>query len=170
MYHDKAIDLIGWEMVGNREDDQSATMLLRYRMLDGFQKPSNKTNVVLAAYVTAHARLRLYTFLEKLQDRVLYFDTDSVFYTSKPGQENLPIGDFLGDLTDELEGYGEGSYVTEFISAGPKNYCYKVFSTRDKKIYQVIKVNGHPLDFTAMKPSHSSTMKKMVKAFVESGP
>ncbi|MCP3664717.1 MAG: hypothetical protein GY696_19865 [Gammaproteobacteria bacterium] len=44
-------------------------------MMDGFLKPSANTNVVLAAYVTAHARLRLYTYLEKLQDRVLYFDT-----------------------------------------------------------------------------------------------
>ncbi len=75
MYHDDSIDLMGWEMVGDRENDQSATMLVRYRMMDGFLKPAANTNVVLAAYVTAHARLRLYSYLEKLQDRVLYFDT-----------------------------------------------------------------------------------------------
>ncbi|MCP3666870.1 MAG: hypothetical protein GY696_30985 [Gammaproteobacteria bacterium] len=75
MYHDDSTDLMGWEMVGDWENDQSATMLVRYRMMDGFLKPSANTNVVLAAYVTSHVRLRLYSYLEKLQDRVLYFDT-----------------------------------------------------------------------------------------------
>jgi len=97
-----------------------------------------------------------------------HFVSDSVFYTSLPGQKNLPTGDYLGDLTDELEEYGTGSYVTEFISAGPKNYSYKVYSTNDKKIHQVIKVKGHPLDFTAMKHINAGTMKRMVKAFVKS--
>ncbi|MCP3666869.1 MAG: hypothetical protein GY696_30980, partial [Gammaproteobacteria bacterium] len=92
-----------------------------------------------------------------------------MFYTSRPGEENLPTGDFLGDLTDELEVYGEGSYVTEFISAGPKNYSYKVYSTKEKKIVQEIKVKGHPLDYTAMKHINARTMKRMVRAFVKSG-
>ncbi len=92
-----------------------------------------------------------------------------MFYTSKPGEENLPTGDYLGDLTDELSAYGEGSYVVEFVSAGPKNYSYKVFSPRDNKIHQEIKVKGHPLDFTSIKHINARTMKNMVKAFVKSG-
>ena len=169
LYHDPTVELIWWDMISNGEDDESATMLLTYKMKDGFAQPQTNTNVVLAAYVTAHARLRLYRFLEELQDRVLYFDTDSVFYTSKPGEKNLPIGDYLGDLTDELAEYGEGSYIVEFISAGPKNYSYKVYGTDDQKIHQVIKVKGHPLDYTAMKHINAKTMKIMVKAFVKSG-
>jgi hypothetical protein len=169
MYHDEQITLLGWEMVSAAEEDQSATMLLRYKMCEEFAQPLKSTNVVIAAFVTAYARLRLYEVLETLQDRVLYFDTDSVIYTSKPGQKNLPIGDYLGDLTDELTEYGEGSYITEFISAGPKNYSYKVLSTHDQKIHQVVKVKGHPLDFAAMKYINAKTMKRMVKAFVKSG-
>jgi len=53
---------------------------------------------------------------------VLYFDTHSVIYTSKPGQPNISLGDFLGDMTNELD---NGDFVTEFTSAGPKNYGYK---------------------------------------------
>jgi len=38
--------------------------------------PANaKTNSVLAAFTTAHARLKLYSILEALNERVLYFDT-----------------------------------------------------------------------------------------------
>ncbi len=92
-----------------------------------------------------------------------------MFYTSKPGEQNLATGDYLGDLTDELLEYGEGSYVTEFISAGPKNYSYKIYSTKDQKIHQAIKVKGHPLDFTSMKHINAKRMKRMVKAFVRSG-
>ncbi|MCP3664718.1 MAG: hypothetical protein GY696_19870, partial [Gammaproteobacteria bacterium] len=92
-----------------------------------------------------------------------------MFYISRPGEENLPTGDFLGDLADELEVYGEGSYVTEFISARPKNYSCKVYSTKEKKIIQEIKVKGHPLDYTAMKHINARTMKRMVRAFVKSG-
>jgi len=41
--------------------------------------PSNaKTNVVLAAFTTAHARLKLYSILEQLERRVLYFDTGKI--------------------------------------------------------------------------------------------
>jgi hypothetical protein len=169
MFHDETIKMYNWEMVATGDDDEDATMLLRYKKKDEFAQPLANTNVVLAAYVTAHARLRLYKFLEELQDRVLYFDTDSVFYISQPGDKNLPTGDYLGDLTDELAEYGEGSFVTEFVSAGPKNYSYKVYSTRDKKIHQVIKVKGHPLDFTAMKHINAKRMKQMVMAYVKSG-
>jgi hypothetical protein len=170
MYHDSQITILDWDMISDGDDDeQSATMLIQFKMADGFSKPLKNVNVVLAAFVTAHARLRLYKLLEELQDRVLYFDTDSVFYTSKPGQKNLPVGDYLGDLTDELAEYGEGSYITEFVSAGPKNYSYKVFSTKDQKIHQVIKVKGHPLNYTALKHVIAQTMKRMVKAFVKSG-
>ena len=38
--------------------------------------PANaKTNTVLAAFTTAHARLKLYSILEALNERVLYYDT-----------------------------------------------------------------------------------------------
>lgn len=39
-------------------------------------------NVCIAAYVTAQARLKLYSYLEVLDRRVLYYDTDSIVFTS----------------------------------------------------------------------------------------
>ncbi len=81
LYNDESVTLLGWDMVTQDDDDQSATMLLRYKMADDFAQPLKNTNVILAAFVTAHARLRLYSYLEKLQDRVLYFDTGkTIFY------------------------------------------------------------------------------------------
>ncbi|XP_065203901.1 uncharacterized protein LOC135833993 [Planococcus citri] len=73
-------------------------------------------NPVLSAHVTAEARLVLYSYLEKLQDRVLYCDTDSIIYIERPGDEQIETGPYLGQMGNELEKEGEGAYITEFIS------------------------------------------------------
>ena len=41
--------------------------------------PLKDRNVVIASFVTAYARLELFNILHKLESKVLYFDTDSVF-------------------------------------------------------------------------------------------
>ena len=46
---------------------------------------SLKTNVFIAILTTAHARLKLFEALETLQERVLYYGTDSVIYKWRPG-------------------------------------------------------------------------------------
>ena len=53
-----------------------------YTQGDDFVSTSDKTNVVIAAFTTAQARLKLYSVLERLQMRTLYFDTDSVIFVS----------------------------------------------------------------------------------------
>ena len=112
---------------------------LYYTQGDGFVSTSDKTNVVIAAFTTAHARLKLYSVLELLQRRVLYFDTDSIIYTSKPDEWNPPLGDYLGELTNELD---EDDYIITFVSGGPKNYSYQ---TKNGKT--VCKVRGFTLNY-----------------------
>ena len=60
--------------------------------------------------------------LRQLDDRVLYFDTDSVIYTSKPGDWETERGNILGDWDNQLE-QGE-SHIVSFASLGPKTYSY----------------------------------------------
>jgi len=69
--------------------------------------------------------LHLYSELEKLQERVIYFDTDSIMFTYIPGQYKPFLGNYLGQFTDEID-KNEGNYIVEFVSAGPKNYAYKL--------------------------------------------
>ena len=105
-------------------------------------KGSN-TNIFIAAFTTCLARLKLYESLEKLGDRVLYYDTDSVIYTWKPGQTEIELGDYLGDMTNELD---NGDFIVEFISAGAKNYGYQ---TKNGKV--VCKVKGFSLNVRGAK-------------------
>ena len=65
--------------------------------------------------------------LKTLQQRVLYYVTDSVIYKWRPGQVEIPLGVFLGEFTDEVE----GDPIIEFASGGAKNYGYE---TRGGKV------------------------------------
>ena len=55
-------------------------LYLSTRTKKGCYEPLNTANVVLAAYVTAQARLKLYSYLKHLGPSSLYCDTDSVLY------------------------------------------------------------------------------------------
>ena len=61
-----------------------------------------KGNIFVAGFTTAHARLHLYKAIEKLNERVLYMDTDSVVFTQQPGQWKPQLGNFLGEWTSEV--------------------------------------------------------------------
>ena len=94
---------------------------------DDFIQPHKTTNVVIAAFTTAQARLKLYEIMKPLGDRVLYTDTDSVIYKVKEGQSEPKLGSYLGDLTSETgcgdiecSGCEKEHYITEFLSGGPK--------------------------------------------------
>ena len=96
-----------------------------------------KTNIFVAALTTCHTRLKLYESLDTLQKQVLYYDTHFVVYKWRPGQPDIAIGDFLGDMTDELD----GDVITECVSGGAKNYGYQ---THGGKV--VCKVRGFTLN------------------------
>ncbi|KAK4872979.1 hypothetical protein RN001_015008 [Aquatica leii] len=114
--------------------------------------PLKTVNVALATYTTANARL----------ERVLYFDTDSIIFTQKPGEWVPATGDFLGDMTDEIECYGPGSKIVEFVSGGPKNYAFKVFSTKSKSYEYTCKVKGITLNFKNAQVVNFETLKSLV--------
>jgi G:T-mismatch repair DNA endonuclease (very short patch repair protein) len=101
-------------------------------------RPNPKSNIFIAAITTAHARLHLYQFIERLDDRVVYTDTDSVVFTHQPGQYIPPLGPFLGDLTNEVP---HGSTMVEFTTCGPKNYAYTLCNQKGE-LSQVVKVKG----------------------------
>ena len=68
--------------------------------------------------------MHLYAYLDRLGERPLYCDTDSVIFVQKGGEPPLiERGDYLGDMTSELKG---SEFISEFVSGGSKNYAYKL--------------------------------------------
>ncbi|XP_018573827.1 uncharacterized protein LOC108912895 [Anoplophora glabripennis] len=138
------------------------SLVVNWEHIDEAADMLSTVNVVIASYITTQARLKLYSYLEQLGERVLYYDTDSVIFVSKEGEFDVAVGEFLGDMTDELEEYGPGSYITEFVSGGPKTYSYKVLSTEDNQEKVVCKVKGISLTYAASQLINFSTIKGMV--------
>ncbi|XP_055356787.1 uncharacterized protein LOC129601886 [Paramacrobiotus metropolitanus] len=101
-----------WDLFGEE------VLQVMYTKEEGFIEDNPSTNVV--------------------QDRLLYFDTDSIIFLDRPDQPKPETGKFLGDLTDELK---PGQYITEFVSLGPKTYAYR---TNDDVC--IVKLKGFTLN------------------------
>jgi len=115
---------------------------------------SPNLNIFVACFTTCWARLRLYATLEQLQERVLYYDTDSVPFLEEEGQFNPVLGDYLAEFTTELDG---DDYIVEFVSGGPKNYGYQT-----KKGKVECKVRGFHLNSEGKSQLNYSVMRQNV--------
>ena len=128
-----------------------------YKEDGAFAKVNPNTNVVVAAFTTCHARLRLYEVLERLGDRAMYQDTDSVVFLTRPGEWEPLTGDYLGQLTDEVDPK-DGNYIATFVTGGCKNYAYKLDTGK-----ATMKVRGITLNVRNSAHVNSTTLERMVK-------
>ena len=119
------------DIIQNEEIDRSS---IRYRFLQDEQTVmcyyekhrhqaavNRKSNLWLAAAVTAHARVILHQQMMRVgAEQVLYCDTDSVLYLhprSRPLAEVTQRG--LGNWANETE---EGTELVEYYALAPKSY------------------------------------------------
>ena len=73
------------------------------------------------------ARIHLYRYLDRPQEKAIYCDTDSVIYIQPRDEPKLiETGDRLGIMTYELR---PTECVSEFVSGVPKNYSLKIIDT-----------------------------------------
>ena len=128
---------------------------VRHSTKTKFLKILNTSNVVIAAFTTASARLKLYEALKVVNERVLYMDTDSVVYIARAGEPDPKEGCALGDLENEFK--CDDKYITEFIAGGAKNYAYKT-----NKGLTEMKVHGFTLNKAATETLNFDTMKAMI--------
>src|SRR5215468_2580437 len=105
--------------------------------------------------------MHLYKYLDRLGERAMYCDTDSLLYIQSEGGPCLiECGDKLGDMTNEL---GEGEFIEEFVSGGPKNYAYKVRNRDLTKVPKTVcKVRGITLNYTAMQLVNFDVIRGMI--------
>jgi hypothetical protein len=96
--------------------------------------------------------MRLYEELFKIDERVLYFDTDSIFFISK--ENHYELADYLGKFTNEIKG---DNFIEEFVSAGPKNYGYKLINGQTS-----CKIKGFSVNFIASKSLNFQSLRDLV--------
>ena len=131
-----------------------------YKENDNFNDGGNsntQVNIVLASFVTCHARLKLLSEMQKLGKRVFYHDTDSIIFltTGHPDEYVPKTGVFLGELTDELDKKQE--YIVEFIGKAPKDYAYKCKDGSTK-----CTIKGFTLNCTTILTLNFENMKDIV--------
>lgn len=121
----------------------------------------SRSNVVISAFITAYARLKLYNdaFIP-LGRNVLYTDTDSVIYLSPSGHHLIPVDKTgtMGLWTSEA--FDDDDYFTEFVSAGPKTYALKSFSGKK----DISKSKGFSLHHNNSLIFNLSTLVEQVKS------
>ena len=94
---------------------------VHYKVHQDMIEVAPNLNIFIACFTTCHARLKLYQELQRLDQRVVYFDTNSIIFTQEPGQYQPFLGSYLGEVKDELK----GDHIVQFCSGGPKNYGYQ---------------------------------------------
>ena len=130
LFNDETKEVMGVHEVSD------TTILTQSRFKDEFVQLSHpgKTNIAVASFITAYARLELFRLIERIESvregRVLYFDTDSVVFIEQDGDPEIKCGDYLGELTDEIP---EGHICDTFVSLGPKNYGYDIVNVETRK-------------------------------------
>ena len=144
---------------------------VEYKHSEDFEPLSVNTNVVIAAFCTSWARLKLWSVMNKLGSNVLYHDTDSIIFSVKDENDYIPpLGNYLGQLTNELtcKELGcksencEGHWIEEFISCGPKNYSFRVNTGEI-----VCKVRGFSLNYRSSLILNFQSMKDCLYAWKE---
>jgi hypothetical protein len=103
------------------------------------------TYALLAGFVTACGRIRLYAMLQRLGERVIMHDTDSLIYERVPGQYSVPIGNGLGEWSDETYDVvaDRADPIAEFVGLGPKTYAYRTLHGKE-----TVKSKGFSSGFT----------------------
>ena len=158
-------DTLEVESVVELTDD---VLIVTYKKKDAFIESSNATNVVIAAFTTAQARLKLYDLLSKLGDRVCYFDTDSVFFIDRHNDDDYipPLGNFLGDLTSELP---PGRSIAKFACGGPKNYCYALDNYDESGNMSKCVIKGISMKFSNCEIVTFDKMSSKIEEYVKTG-
>ena len=76
-----------------------------------------------------------------------------------PRDEPVEIGENLGAMTSQLR---PSEFIEEFISAGPKNYAYKIVDSVTGERKTVCKVRGLTLNYNASQLVNFEFIKGMI--------
>ncbi|KAL3115058.1 hypothetical protein niasHT_018608 [Heterodera trifolii] len=142
-------------------NDQLDRCVVRKR--EPFTRAPEHNNLAVACFVTSHARLYLYDWLEEEVRRVggrsLYCDTDSVLYVKQRGAEGVREGNALGDMKRELP----GRRIIDFFAAGPKNYGFQhVDACTGGDLRAERKVRSFELNYAADQQLQYERMRQLV--------
>ena len=100
--------------------------------------------------------------MSKLGKPVLCCDTDSVIYVQIVDEPpKVTIGDYVGDLTYDLEEFRSGSFIDEFVSGAQKLGVFGNFPSTGKRTNKC-KVGGITLSYENSKVVNLTCLRNMI--------
>lgn len=114
-------------------------------------------------FVPAYGRLQLWHELNRLGDRVLMNDTDSIVYLYDPTKYNIPQGSMLGEWELEDIDTQHGGIQT-FVGLGPKSYAIKCFDG-----HTLVKAKGLSVKYASSSLVNFESLEKMVLDYLNDG-
>lgn len=152
------------EVLIESREDLGDTLFITFKELKDNKTSLVKTNVALCGMITANARLRLYEVIGKMEERLLYCDTDSCIYEYDKTKWNPKEGDLLGEWEAEFQ-----EPMKEFVAPAPKAYAYKKLSGKKdvkSKGIQFNEENSRMVNFDSYKKLIDTQEKIKAKALV----
>jgi hypothetical protein len=153
-------DILFGNIMNNVTSLQSALQIDEKRFMYTYRNDQSLPNfrnsyLPAACFVPAYGRLQLWEQLNKLGDRVLMYDTDSVVYIYDPDKYNVEESKIWGEWeAEDISVQG----ITGFIGLGPKSYAMRC---KDEK-FNKVKLKGISQKRATDKLLNYDTMKQMV--------
>uniref|UniRef100_A0AC35FL12 Uncharacterized protein n=1 Tax=Panagrolaimus sp. PS1159 TaxID=55785 RepID=A0AC35FL12_9BILA len=148
----KSIDLLNENQV-----------MIVYDTKTSFVVENDSSNVIVSLWTSSTARVTLYRSMDKVINTpscfLAYTDTDSLVYEAPEHLQVLPIGNFLGDLTNETKPH---EIIIEVVVGGSKQYATAILNTITNKITYNLKLRGITLNAETSTKLHYEKFKQMV--------
>lgn len=148
---------------------------ISYVFKDVEHAPAGQTSYQLVSFVTSYARVMLYEAMDQIETkgggkRVLYYDTDSIVFIERDGEQLIETGETLGSLTDEVLAATKdpNAYICRAGFTAPKSY-YLIYKLSNGDEIPLIKAKGISLHSEASKMVNEKTMNELIKNFRTTG-
>lgn len=123
-------------------------------------RPNATGNLPIGITITSHARLLLYSLLERSQGRACYNDTDSII-ALVPRNAN-PFSDLIGNSIGQLQIETPGKEILQGLFGGPKAYALKLVDLKTGEISYIVKIRGISLDSDASKIINFESLERLI--------
>ena len=86
---------------------------------------------------------------------------------NNPNEYRPALGSLFGNMTDELKAYGAGTFITDFLSGGPKFYAFRAFVPSTAETVECCMVKGISLNSTNSHKISFDSVERLIAAYFE---
>lgn len=131
---------------------------------DQLYSAPNFVNVIIASFVSAFGRIRLYRKMDTIHPmKILFCDTDSTCFVKNYEETSKLVGPAIGDFTDEIcKIGGKDAKLEEVVVMGPKQYILRI-KQKDGNVLEKVALRGITWNRNSERNINFQKMKKIIE-------